>query len=68
MGIGEWDAHMENQNNHAPEDTKEVSSASYNILFKNDDDLLIKESQSDEEPRVLFFDFFSDNKFGAIIN
>jgi hypothetical protein len=39
------DAHMENQNNHPPEDTREVSSASYNILFKNDDDLMIKERQ-----------------------
>ena len=62
------DAHMENQNNHPPEDTREVSSASYNILFKNDDDLMIKESQSDEEPRVSFFGIFSDSKFSAIIN
>ena len=62
------DSHMENQNNHIPEDTREASSVSYNILFKNDDDLMIKESQSDKEPRISFFGIFSDSKFSAIIN
>ena len=60
--------HMENQNNHISEDTREISSVSYNLLFKNDDDLMIKENQTEEEPRASFFGIYSDSKFSAIIN
>lgn len=57
----------ENNYNHH-EENREMSSASDNILFKNDDDLMIKESQSDEEPRVTFLGLNSDSKLSAIIN
>jgi amino acid permease len=56
----------ENRNNNG--NKREVSSASDTLLFKNDEDIMVKETQSDVEPRVSFFGIFSDSKISAIVN
>lgn len=59
---------VEEENRHNNGNKREVSSASDTLLFKNDEDIMVKETQSDVEPRVSFFGIFSDSKISAIIN
>ena len=64
------DSNVQTQNEVDIEDKREemLSTASDHLLFRNDEDLMIKETQIEEEPRVKYFGIYSDSKFSSIIN
>ena len=45
-----------------------TSNASDHLLSRNDEDLLVKETEIEEESRVKYFGIYSDSKFSSIIN
>ena len=44
------------------------SNASEHLLFKDDEDLMVKETEIEKESRVKYFGIYSDSKFSSIIN
>ena len=49
--------------------SRDMSNISDNVVFKNEeDDLMIKETEISDEPRVSYCGFFSDSQFSTIIN
>ena len=49
--------------------SRDLSNISDNVVFKNEeDDLMIKETEISDEPRISYCGIFSDSQFSAIIN
>lgn len=57
------------EENNVTKSNRDMSNISDNIIFKNEEgDLMIKETEVSEEPRVSYCGIYSDSQFSAIIN